>query len=147
MATESLDKSLSRISEKMHVLAQRYDTVCQERTQALERIAELERELRDKEQRIAGFGKRCRFNFARRSVSRSILFGEIGVLYAVVNAFGKGVEERGARHSEELVVKVEERLIASLVHCAFQCLPGRQNDAFRKEIKRIYTCITNRKYL
>ena len=52
MATESLDKSLSRISEKMHVLAQRYDTVCQERTQALERIAELERELRDKEQRI-----------------------------------------------------------------------------------------------
>lgn len=43
MATESLDKSLSRISEKMHVLAQRYDTVCQERTQALERIAELER--------------------------------------------------------------------------------------------------------
>lgn len=52
MATESLDKSLSRISEKMHVLAQRYDTVCQERTQALERIAELERELLDKEQRI-----------------------------------------------------------------------------------------------
>ena len=52
MATESLDKSLSRISEKMHVLTQRYDTVCQERTQALERIAELERELRDKEQHI-----------------------------------------------------------------------------------------------
>lgn len=52
MATESLDKSLSRISEKMHVLAQRYDTVCQERTQALKRIAELERELLDKEQRI-----------------------------------------------------------------------------------------------
>ena len=52
MATESLDKSLSRISEKMHVLAQRYGTVCQERTQALERIAELEKELRDKERRI-----------------------------------------------------------------------------------------------
>lgn len=52
MATESLDKSLSRISEKMHVLAQRYGTVCQERTQALVRIAELEKELRDKERRI-----------------------------------------------------------------------------------------------
>ena len=57
-------------------------------------------------------------------------------MYAIINALGNRVEERGARHGEELVVKVEERLIASLVHCAFQCLPGRQNDAFRKEIKR-----------
>ncbi len=51
MATE-LDKSLARISEKAHILVQRYDAVCQERTQALERIAELEKELRDKQQRI-----------------------------------------------------------------------------------------------
>ena len=57
-------------------------------------------------------------------------------MYAIINALGNRIEERGARHSEELVVEVEERLIASLVHCAFQCLPGRQDDAFRKKIER-----------
>lgn len=52
MATESLDESLKRISEKAHIMVQRYDAVCQERTQALERIEALETELRDKQKRI-----------------------------------------------------------------------------------------------
>ena len=57
-------------------------------------------------------------------------------MYAIINALGNRVEERGARHGEELVVEVEERLVASFVHRAFQCLAGWENNIFRKEIER-----------